>query len=216
VRALKRDGRDLTPLSVSCPLSPPDVVFEGTREAWLQKIVETWRPYFQRLGYSLPLRIWVSVGRPPSSRSTGVCYPPEASDDANPHIFIHPVLSDSTRVAGTVVHQLCHAALGNRWHGQQFKKLATAVGLVGRMTRTIEGPLFLQVMPGIIDRYGPFPHTSLRQLRDFEETSGTRLLRITCPECGYRLRGTQRWLKVGVPTCPNPCCESYGEPMDIG
>jgi hypothetical protein len=130
------------------PFVAPDGVFEGTREAWLQKIVETWRPYFQRLGYRLPSRIWVSVGRPPSSRSTGVCYPPEASDDANPHIFIHPVLSDSTRVAGTVVHQLCHAALGNRWHGQHFKKLATAVGLVGRMTRTIEGPLFLQVIRG--------------------------------------------------------------------
>ena len=66
------------------------------------------------------------------------------------------MLDDSTRVAGTVVHQLCHVALGTRNHGAKFKALATAVGLVGKMTATVEGPLFLQVMQGIIDRIGPY------------------------------------------------------------
>jgi hypothetical protein len=58
-------------------------------------------------------------------------------------------------VAGTVGHQLCHAALGNRSHGAPFRALATATGLVGKMTQTIEGPLFLAIMPGIIDRIWP-------------------------------------------------------------
>jgi hypothetical protein len=118
----------------------PDAFFAGTREAWLQKIVDIWRPYFGRVGPPLPARILISVGQPPSIRSVAVCYPGEASDDGSVQIFVHPVLSDPVRVAGAVVHQLCHAALGNRHHGGAFKRLATAAGLIGKPTRTIEGP----------------------------------------------------------------------------
>jgi hypothetical protein len=99
-----------------------------------------------------------------------MCFPGEASDDGSPHIFVHLVLVDSTRVAGTVVHQLCHAALGNRSHGSRFRMLATATGLVGKMTQTVEGPMFLAIMPGIIDRIGPYPHTALRKIRGLEKT----------------------------------------------
>jgi hypothetical protein len=155
-----------------------DKIFTGTREDWRQKIVEFWRPYLSRLGHDLPARIWISVGRPPSSRWTGVCYPDEASDDCNPQIFVNPVISDSTRAAGVVVHQLCHAALGHRRHGADFRALAIATGLVGKMTATIEGPLFQQLMPTIIDRYGPYPHSALRQLRGLDrKPPGSRLIR---------------------------------------
>jgi hypothetical protein len=195
----------------------PDAVFEGSREAWLQKVIDAWRLVFSRQGYDLPARIWVSVGRPPSARWTGACYPGQASDDGNPHIFVHPVLSDSTRVAGVVVHQLCHVALGNRSHRPRFRRLATAVGLIAnKPTHTIEGPQFLTVMPRIIDRYGPYPHASLRQVRGLDKVSGTRLIKITCPTCGYILRGTRRWLNTGVPACPNRRCPSFGEQMEVG
>jgi hypothetical protein len=208
-RAFKRDIVDVEPIN-------PDAVFDGNREAWLQKIADAWRPLFSRHGYDLPARIWISVGRPPSSRWTGACYPGQASDDGNPHMFVHPVVSDSTRAAGIVVHQLCHVALGNRGHRSPFRRLATAVGLIGKMTATTEGPHFLAVMPGIIDRYGPYPHASLRQLRGLDKVSGTRLIRITCPACGYLLRGTRRWLNMGVPTCPNRRCPGFGEVMEVG
>jgi hypothetical protein len=194
----------------------PDAIFEGTREAWFQKIIDVWRPYFARVGFPLPARIWVSVGKPPRVSATGTCYPGAASDDGSPHIFVHPILSDPNRVAGTLVHQLCHAALGNRSHGSQFKTLATATGLVGKMTQTIEGPMFLTIMPGIIDRIGPYPHASLRQIRGLDKTSNTRLIRINCPGCGYMLRGTQRWLRIAVPACPNPRCPNRDEQMEVG
>jgi len=196
-------------------LATTDAIFEGRREAWLQRVVDIWRPYFSRVGCDLPARIWISVGRLPRGSSTGMCYPGQASDDGSPHIFVHPVLSDSTRVAGTVVHQLCDAALGNRSHGARFKALAITAGLVGKMTQTIGGPLFLAIMPGIIDRIGPYPHSALRQIRGLEKKSGTRLIRITCPGCGYLLRGTQRWLRVAVPKCPNSRCGNYGDVMEI-
>jgi hypothetical protein len=64
-----------------------------------------------------------------------------------------------------VGHQLCHAALGNSSHGAAFRALATATGLVGKMTQTIEGPLFLAIMLRIIDRIWPYPHAALRQIR---------------------------------------------------
>ena len=171
----------------------PGAIFEGGREAWLQKIIAVWRPYFLRLVHDLPTRIWISPGRPPSGRWTGACYPGAASDDGNPHIFIHPVLSDSTRVAGVVVHQLCHVVLGNRIHGPPFRRLATAVGLVGKLTETIEGPLFLAIMPGTIDRIGPYPHPALRQLRRLDrKLARTRMVRVHCAACGYLVRTTQR------------------------
>jgi len=208
------DSVDLTPINAGIG---PDAMFEGSREAWLQKIIDIWRPYFSRLGHGLPACIWISPGRPPSGRWTGACYPGAASDDGNPHIFIHPVLSDSTRVAGVVVHQLCHVALGNRSHGPPFRRLATAVGLVGKMTKTIEGPLFLAIMPATIDRIGPYPHSALRQLRRLDrKLARTRLVRVHCAACGYLVRTTQRWLMVAIPICPNHDCPSLGEPMEVG
>jgi hypothetical protein len=33
------------------------VVHETTREAWLGRLVEIWRPFFDRLGYMLPAKI---------------------------------------------------------------------------------------------------------------------------------------------------------------
>jgi hypothetical protein len=119
-----------------------DAFFSANREAWLGYVVNMWRPYFEHAGAPLPVRIYVSVGRPARDTSTGVCFPGEASDDGYPHIFIHPVIGDSTRAAGILVHQLCHAALGNRRHDAAFKRVATTVGLIGRMTRTVEGPFF--------------------------------------------------------------------------
>ena len=63
---------DLAPIDAGIG---PDAIFEGGREAWLQKIIDIWRPYFLRLGHDLPTRIWISPGRPPSGRWTGARYP---------------------------------------------------------------------------------------------------------------------------------------------
>jgi hypothetical protein len=50
----------------------------------------------------------------------------------------------------------------------------------------------------------------LRDPRPRKDKRNARLIRITCPGCGYLLRGTQRWLRTGIPTCPNPRCDNYG------
>jgi hypothetical protein len=193
-----------------------DAFFSGTREAWLGYVVNAWRPYFERTEAPLPLRIYVSVGRPARGTSTGVCYPGEASDDGAPHIFIHPVIADNTRAAGVLVHQLCHAALGSRSHGHAFRRVATMVGLGGRMTKTVEGAWFVTVMmPDIVARIGPYPHAALRQLRRLEERpKRRRLIRVACPDCGYLIRVTKKWLLVAQPLCFNKDCPNFGQEME--
>ena len=91
------------------------------------------------------------------------------------------------------------------------------MGLVGKMTETIEGPMFFATMPAIIDRIGPYPHSALRQLRGLDrKLARTRLVRVHCAACGDLMRITQRWLMVAIPICPNPNCPSLGKPMEVG
>jgi len=207
-RELKPSGRD--------PIRRVDV-FRDNREAWLQHVITAWRPLFARVGHDPPARIDISVGRPPKSAWTGCYYPGAASDDGHPSIFVNPVIDDPVRVAGVVVHQLCHVAPGDRRHDLRFKWVAERVGLVGRSTATIEGPLFLQVVPGLVERYGPYPHAALRQLRGLDKKPpGSRLIRVRCLGCGYAMRVTQRWLDIAVPVCPNPRCDERGATMEVG
>jgi hypothetical protein len=91
------------------------------------------------------------------------------------------------------------------------------MGLVGKMTETIEGALFLAIMPATIDRIGPYPHPALPQLRRLDrKLARTRLVRVHCAVCGYRMRITQRWLMVAIPICSNHDCPSHGELMEVG
>ena len=47
----------------------------------------------------------------------------------------------------------------------------------------------------------PYPHGQLAP--SDERKQSTRLLKLTCPECGYVIRTTRKWLETGLPTC---CC----------
>jgi hypothetical protein len=124
-------------------------------------------------------------------------------------------MGDPYRVGETVYHELCHAALDcEGGHGAEFKKLALAGGLVGKVKATMAGPLFIDVMQGIIERIGPYPHAPLRQKKSKKGTN-TRQLRIQCPQCGYLLRGTKMWLTVAIPPCPNPGCDACCELMTV-
>jgi hypothetical protein len=144
------------------------------------------------------------------------CFPGYASDDGSPHIFVHPVIVDPYRVAGTVVHQCCHAALGSRSHGIMFRLVATKVGLVGKPTATIEGPLFHALVPKVIDKAGPYPHAALRQIRGMNPPKKSRLVRAKCLRCGYVIRLAQKWIDLSHPLCPNKYCSNMGKEMEVG
>jgi SprT-like family len=195
------------------------IIFENTREAWLGRLVELFRPYFARVDYPLPQKVYVSVGFPPprsGRKAIGVCFPSVNSDDGNNHIFIHPKVDDPVKIGATVMHELCHVALDcEGGHGREFKKLATGCGLIGKMTETQAGPMFEQMMEAIIrDQIGPYPHAKLSMTEKKRRQSSRQLL-LQCLGCGYKLRGTRQWLRVWVPTCQDPDCPCYGEAFHV-
>lgn len=178
-----------------------------TREAWLQSLIETVTPWYEDLDLTVP-PVRISVGfTSKGARSTriGECWHPDATSDGLPQIFVHPGTLDPVAVAGTVVHELIHAALGPGFkHGPAFKRPALALGLTGRMTATVPGPELIERLGPVLDRLGPYPHGALQALgvSSTGPKQGTRMLRVECPACGYLVRTTQKWLDLGTPTCP--------------
>ena len=80
------------------------------------------------------------------------------------------------------------------------------------MTATQEGDAFKQSVEPILELLGPYPHAELNpgkricapdESPDGFKPQGTRLLKVMCPQCGYTVRVTQKWLvDVGPPLCP--------------
>jgi hypothetical protein len=178
-----------------------------TREAWLQDLASRIRPWYEEVGLDVP-PVRISVGftsKGARSKRIGECWHPEASDDGVPQVFIHPGYNDPEAVGPIVVHELIHAALGpGKKHGPEFRRPAVALGLEGRMTATVPGPALLERPRPVIDDLGPYPHGALRP--GGESSTGpkqsTRMLKATCPDCGYLVRTSAKWLDLGAPICP--------------
>lgn len=47
----------------------------------------------------------------------------------------------------------------------------------------------------------------------FPPGSSTRLIKVYCPECGYTMRVTRKWLEAAVPRCP--VCFWRREEMEV-
>jgi hypothetical protein len=180
--------------------------------------VEAVRPWFAEAGVVVPA-VRISTGftsKGLRSNRIGECWYPEATADGVPAIFVHPKLGPG-EVEHVIVHELVHAALGGEAkHGPAFKKLATALGLTGRMTATVPGPDF-DVRLAALD-LAPYPHAVLRASGGTSSgppKQSTRMLKVQCetdgcPAEGYTARTTQKWLDHGTPSCP--ACQ---EPMTV-
>lgn len=100
-----------------------------------------------------------------------------------------------------LVHELVHAADDCRsGHKGAFRRLATAIGLTGRMTATVAGPELAARLHALAEELGPYPHAALDA--SMRKKQSTRMLKVVCPDCGYAVRTTNKWLEIGVPTCP--------------
>lgn len=116
----------------------------------------------------------------------------------------------------TLLHELAHAenhALGiadtdksGRRHNKKFKSMAEKLGLTVEKSGSLgfaytdlgeEAKSFLCKIN--------FNRTVFELCRITESKGnkqGTRLLKCECPECGYTVRVTQKWLDIGNPICP--------------
>ncbi len=178
-----------------------------TREAWLNEMTDLLRPDFDAADAPLPDNVRMTCGfpsrggRPGKKQVLGECWPSGQSEDEHFEVFITPMRHDPVTVAGILVHELVHAAVGcDCGHRGEFRVAAIALGLEGKMTETSVGAGLKEKLQEHVDRLGPYPHASLNLTE--KPPQSTRMKKITCPSCDYLVRTSQKWLDTGVPTCP--------------
>jgi hypothetical protein len=175
-----------------------------TREEWLNQAVEELRPIFDGL-HPLPEKIRVTCGFP-SVRSTalkkriGEHWSPKASEDQTHEILISPVLDNATEVFAVLVHELGHAATDGDGHQGRFPALMKSLHLEGKPSATFAGEKFKEVYKDLIDGLGEYPHAKLN-VGSYKKQP-TRMLKASCPACGYTVRLTAKWSGLGLPICP--------------
>jgi hypothetical protein len=181
-----------------------------SREGWLQHATDAFRPHFEMVGKPLPANIRFSVGfcsTGARGRRIGECWQNTASADNHYEIFISPVLSDPIRVLDVLLHELCHAALpAGVGHGPEFRKLATAVGLTGKMTATVATPeLEAALRKLVVLTLGKLPHGELRASVVSEggpKKQQNRWLKASCTCCDYTIRISRLHAESLGAVCP--------------
>jgi hypothetical protein len=177
-----------------------------TREAWLNALARELRPAFVDQGFPIPEKVRLSCGfcsTGAASKRIGECWSFERSATQHVEIFIRPDQDDTLEVAGIALHELVHSALGNdKGHGPEFKSLATALGLEGKMTATTSGPKALALLGPIVDRLGAYPHGALSLRGKKKEPKAQVWKSVTCPDCGYSADVKIVHLEAGRLMCP--------------
>ena len=147
--------------------SRPDSGQGLTREAWLHRAIETFRPRFDEVGLPLPGKLHVSVGFGYSSRAEskyilGQCWARRASADGVNHIFLGPQEGDPAAMLVSLLHELIHAADDcASGHKGAFAEAATRLGFDGPMTQTPPGVELAAEVITLAEALGPFPHARL-------------------------------------------------------
>jgi hypothetical protein len=189
-----------------------------TRKAWLHYIAQHMAPAFEQLGAPLPAQLRIAIGFTSSgrrSRHISECWDNQCSADRHFEIFIRPDLSESQepmpmQVAAAWAMSWYTPAIGvAAGHGQEFRRVARGIGLVGQMAATTTGPEFEQALRPILAAAGPLPHGRLRLAVGASSHSSrgkkpySRQSKCACSNCGYTVHTTRKWLDLaGAPLCP--------------
>jgi hypothetical protein len=209
-------------------LRPSSGATNAAREIWLYRIAEALYPKFGELKYPDHPLVRIGVGYPTTGargKAIGQCHNSCLSRDKVHEIIISPKLDDSIEVAGVLAHELCHAYLylylpgEDCGHGKKFKKLATAIGLTGKMRSTIPGEAFTRFLRPVLASLGEYPHGALGKgdgvTTPRRKVQTTRLKKVVCSSCQYTMRVTRKWIDTAVPRCPSPDCDMVGEEMEV-
>lgn len=196
------------------------------REEWLTRIANLEVcPLISIHDGSVPDKYRISVGWPRGSRggktseSIGQCWDPKCSADGHHEVFISPKL-DAFAAVETLIHEMIHVSAGvAAKHRGEFKRLAIAVGLEGKMTATVAGEELAKRIRAWIADLPEYPHGPMNlggtKEGEPDEKKGSRLIKVCCPSCEYTVRMAQKWIDVGVPSCPNPDCEQNGGELEV-
>jgi hypothetical protein len=187
-----------------------------TREQWMNDFALAAAPLFDAAGFPIP-KVRMSCGftsHGARGKAIGQCFNDTMSDDAHFEIFIVPSEADTSRVADILTHELIHAAVGlEEGHKGNFRKLATALGLTGKMTATVAGDAWREWAHPIIAEIGDLPHATLNSssLSSGPKKQATRMLKCECNDCGFTFRASAVWALDTSPVlrCPDPSCGGH-------
>ena len=174
------------------------------REAWLEAGVASMSEWFAEVNTTLPaIRVACGWSKRPG-KGIGWCWKKEVSADGTNEILVSPEISDPVKVLATLAHEMIHASdNGKSKHSGYFKTTATALGLTGKMTATQPGESLSVKLASLASQLGPYPHAAMNPSADTGEAKQTtRMLKIVCPDDGYTVRTTRKWIEVGMPKCP--------------
>lgn len=180
----------------------PDPAKIHYREQWLHEAINALRPPFTTRGYTLPAEIHVSVGWPSTGGRQGKggeTWETSTSADGKAHVFVSPLLGDPLNVVSELVHLLGHVVTTAK-HTANFVRWMTAFGMEGIPKDALPGSELRAELKDIVDTLGTYPHAKITPHEHSKQ--GTRLLKVICPDCGYVIRVTRKWLDEGCPTCP--------------
>ena len=188
-----------------------------TREEWLTEAVEVidrdifW-PYLEKKYGTELERKWRRGGGEPDESNTipdrpfrvscswaggpgkkkgvaGQCWSPSNSADQTTEIFICPDEDQCVTVLDTLVHENVHRWAGTKCgHKGEFRKMALAIGLEGKMTSTFAGKELHAKLAGIAIDLGDYPHAKLTPGN--QKKQSTRMLKVVC-NCGNVARQSQ-------------------------
>ncbi len=177
-----------------------------TREGWLSDFLNLIKPRLAEHGYSLPAKVKIACGFPMGSRGgkkvLAVCVSPNASADGITEMWVSPVQADPVDVMGSALHEAGHACVGvDAGHGPKFKAFCAALGLTGKATEAVPGPATKAwLRDEVLPLLGAYPHAAVDPSQ--RKKQGTRMIKLVCPETGYTVRTTKKWLALGVPVSP--------------
>jgi len=207
-RARLSSCRSASPLppadSTSTVLHPIDSpgLHRYAREEWLTAALSHVRSFV-----GLPARIRVACGFPSTFTRSGTLaesWPDTESGDATWEVLISPTVAEPTLVLSLLIGAVAHALPGAATDGSAtYQSACVDLGLMpdSDSWRTpIPGPDFGDQWAETLAQLGPYPHAPI--LTGAKKTQGTRMLKLTCPTCGYNVRTTAKWIAVGLPVCP--------------
>lgn len=189
-------------------INSSDTIKIINREHWLTEFVGLFSPVIEEVTNKTTPDLRISVGFPSrgalskKKRTIGQCWNGMSSADGAHSIFIHPQLVTPEEVSATVAHEMIHAHYPTDKHHGKFPATARAIGLTGKMTETVAGDEFINIVTPILNQLGAYPHVALKANSN-HKPAPTRLLKVGCKVCGYTTRITNKWLdKFGAPFCP--------------
>tara|TARA_R110000868_G_scaffold26913_1_gene103035 strand:- start:832 stop:1422 length:591 start_codon:yes stop_codon:yes gene_type:complete len=175
----------------------------NTREEWLNAALALVRAQVPAIGSQ---RIRITCGFPSTYTRSGTlaeCWPSDASKDNTWEVMISPTVALPVEVFTLVAGMALHTVPGGASRtSNSYRAACMDIGLApaDESWRTLLATDdFWSTFGDALEDLGPYPHAEVMAAQ--KKTQSTRMLKLTCPLCGYTLRTSAKWIAQGLPVC---------------